>query len=216
MSDEAQPAPETEVPPVQFTPASEAAAPEGSLRILVAEDEAIIRLDLAEMLTEAGHDVVGQANNGEKAVELAKELRPDLVIMDVKMPVMDGISAAEEIGKERICPVVMLTAFSQKELVERARDAGVMAYIVKPFTPKDVIPAIDIARSRWAQIEALESEISDLADRLETRKVVDRAKGILMTKLKISEAIAPAAKAEASAMSSATAALELASPTACS
>lgn len=188
MSDEAQPAPETEVPPVQFTPANEAATPEGSLRILVAEDEAIIRLDLAEMLTEAGHDVVGQANNGEKAVELAKELRPDLVIMDVKMPIMDGISAAEVIGKERICPVVMLTAFSQKELVERARDAGVMAYIVKPFTPKDVIPAIDIARSRWAQIEALESEISDLADRLETRKVVDRAKGILMTKLKISEA----------------------------
>lgn len=162
--------------------------PDGSLRILVAEDEAIIRLDLAEMLTEAGYDVVGQANNGEQAVELAKELRPDLVILDVKMPVMDGISAAEEIGKERICPVVMLTAFSQKELVERARDAGVMAYIVKPFTPKDVIPAIDIARSRWAEAKALEAEIADLGDRLETRKAVDRAKGILMTKLKISEA----------------------------
>jgi len=161
---------------------------DGTLRILVAEDEAIIRLDLAEMLTEAGHDVVGQANNGEQAVELAKELRPDLVIMDVKMPVMDGISAAEAIGKERICPVIMLTAFSQKDLVERARDAGVMAYIVKPFTPKDVIPTIDIARSRWAEIEALEAEIADLGDRLETRKSVDRAKGILMTKLKISEA----------------------------
>jgi response regulator NasT len=159
----------------------------GSLRILVAEDEAIIRLDLAEMLTEAGHEVVGQANNGETAVELATRLRPDLVIMDVKMPVMDGITAAEALGKERICPVVMLTAFSQKELVERARDAGVMAYIVKPFTPKDVLPAIDIARSRWAEIEALEAEISDLGDRLETRKAVDRAKGILMTKLKISE-----------------------------
>lgn len=162
--------------------------PGGSLRILVAEDEAIIRLDLAEMLTEAGHEVVGQASNGEQAVELAMELQPDLVILDVKMPVMDGISAAEAIGKERICPVVMLTAFSQKELVERARDAGVMAYIVKPFTPKDVLPAIDIARSRWAEAKTLEAEIADLGDRLETRKAVDRAKGILMTKLKISEA----------------------------
>ena len=161
---------------------------DGVLRILVAEDEAIIRLDLAEMLAEAGHEVVGQANNGEKAVEMALALRPDVVIMDVKMPVMDGISAAEAIGKERICPVVMLTAFSQKELVERARDAGVMAYIVKPFTPKDVIPAIDIARSRWSEIEALEAEIADLGDRLETRKAVDRAKGILMARLKITEA----------------------------
>ena len=169
-------------------PAQEAGGTEGVLRILVAEDEAIIRLDLAEMLAEAGHEVVGQANNGEKAVEMALALRPDLVIMDVKMPVMDGITAAEAIGKERICPVVMLTAFSQKELVERARDAGVMAYIVKPFTPKDVIPAIDIARSRWAEIEALEAEIADLGDRLETRKAVDRAKGILMARLKITEA----------------------------
>lgn len=188
MSDDAQTAPEAEVPPVEFTPPVEPAASEGSLRILVAEDEAIIRLDLAEMLAEAGHEVIGQANNGETAVELVKELRPDLVIMDVKMPVMDGITAAEEIGKERICPVIMLTAFSQKELVERARDAGVMAYIVKPFTPKDVIPAIDIARSRWAEVKALESEIADLGDRLETRKAVDRAKGILMSKLKITEA----------------------------
>ena len=163
------------------------AAPSSTKRVLVAEDEAIIRLDLAEMLTEAGHEVVGQASNGEMAVEMATRLRPDLVIMDVKMPVMDGITAAEVLGKERICPVVMLTAFSQKELVERARDAGVMAYIVKPFTPKDVIPAIDIARSRWAEIEALEAEIHDLGDRLETRKAVDRAKGILMNKLKISE-----------------------------
>lgn len=188
----------SEAPPLQHettndpdTPTQVVAAepsPDGSLRIVVAEDEAIIRLDLAEMLTEAGHHVVGQASNGEQAVELTKELRPDLVILDVKMPVMDGISAAEAIAKERICPVVMLTAFSQQELVERARDAGVMAYIVKPFTPKDVIPAIDIARSRWAEIEALEAEIADLGDRLETRKAVDRAKGILMTKLKISEA----------------------------
>jgi len=188
MSDEAESAPEREAPPATFTPPEEPAAAEGSLRIIVAEDEAIIRLDLTEMLAEAGHTVVAQANNGETAVELAKDLRPDLVIMDVKMPVMDGITAAEAIGKERICPVVMLTAFSQKELVERARDAGVMAYIVKPFTPKDVMPAIDIARSRWAQIAALESEIADLGDRLETRKAVDRAKGILMSKLKITEA----------------------------
>ena len=185
MTDEVQPALEDAAEPAAEP--ARAARADGSLRILVAEDEAIIRLDLAEMLTEAGHEVVGQANNGEKAVELATTLRPDIVIMDVKMPVMDGITAAEAIGKERICPVVMLTAFSQKELVERARDAGVMAYIVKPFTPKDVLPAIDIARSRWAEIEALEAEISDLGDRLETRKAVDRAKGILMSRLKISE-----------------------------
>ena len=157
-------------------------------RILVAEDEAIIRLDLAEMLTEAGYEVVGQASNGEQAVALAEELRPDLVIMDVKMPVLDGITAAERIGAERICPVVMLTAFSQTELVERARDAGVMAYVVKPFTAADVTPAIDIALSRWGELKALESEIADLGDRLETRKAVDRAKGVLMTKLKITEA----------------------------
>jgi response regulator NasT len=158
------------------------------LRILVAEDEALIRIDLAEMLAEAGYDVVGQAGDGEQAVELATELRPDLVIMDVKMPVMDGITAAERIGQAKICPVVMLTAFSQTELVERARDAGVMAYIVKPFTAADLTPAIDIARSRWTEMTALESEIADLGERLETRKQVDRAKGILMKKLKISEA----------------------------
>ena len=156
-------------------------------RILVAEDEAIIRLDLAEMLGEAGYDVVAQASNGEQAVQLAIELRPDLVVMDVKMPVLDGISAAEQIGKERICPVVMLTAFSQTELVERARDAGVMAYIVKPFTATDVVPAIDIALSRWGELKELESEVADLGERLETRKAVDRAKGVLMTKLTISE-----------------------------
>lgn len=156
-------------------------------RILVAEDEAIIRLDLAEMLGEAGYEVVGQASNGEQAVEMATSLRPDLVIMDVKMPVMDGITAAEQIGKERICPVVMLTAFSQTELVERARDAGVMAYIVKPFTATDVVPAIDIALSRWGELKTLESEVADLGERLETRKSVDRAKGVLMAKLKITE-----------------------------
>ena len=159
-----------------------------STRVLVAEDEAIIRMDLAEMLGEAGYDVVGQAGDGEQAVELARALRPDIVIMDVKMPVMDGISAAEEIGRERICPVVMLTAFSQTELVERARDAGVMAYVVKPFARGDVTPAVDIALSRWAELKALEDEVADLGERLETRKAVDRAKGVLMTKLKISEA----------------------------
>ncbi|GGB67735.1 transcriptional regulator [Knoellia flava TL1] len=164
-----------------------AESPAPAKRILVAEDEAIIRLDLAEMLGEAGYDVVGQASNGEQAVELATSLRPDLVIMDVKMPVLDGISAAEQIGKERICPVVMLTAFSQTELVERARDAGVMAYIVKPFTATDVVPAIDIALSRWGELKTLENEVADLGERLETRKAVDRAKGVLMSKLKISE-----------------------------
>ena len=158
------------------------------LRIVVAEDEAIIRLDLAEMLVESGYEVVGQASNGEQAVELTREHRPDLVIMDVKMPVLDGISAAEEIGKERIAPVIMLTAFSQKELVERARDAGVMAYIVKPFTRDDLSPAIDIARSRWTELTALEREVTDLGERLETRKAVDRAKGVLMQQLKLSEA----------------------------
>ena len=166
---------------------AESGPPAAPRRILVAEDEAIIRLDLAEMLGEAGYDVVGQAGNGEQAVEMALELRPDLVIMDVKMPVLDGISAAEQIGKERICPVVMLTAFSQTELVERARDAGVMAYIVKPFTATDVVPAIDIALSRWGELKTLEQEVADLGERLETRKAVDRAKGVLMSKLKISE-----------------------------
>ncbi len=161
--------------------------PSSPRRILVAEDEAIIRLDLAEMLTDAGYDVVGQASNGEQAVALATSLRPDVVIMDVKMPVLDGISAAEQISKARICPVVMLTAFSQTELVERARDAGVMAYIVKPFTASDITPALDIALSRWSEIAALEAEVADLGDRLETRKAVDRAKGVLMAKLKINE-----------------------------
>ena len=164
------------------------AATSSAKRVLVAEDEAIIRLDLAEMLGEAGYDVVGQAGDGEQAVAMAIELKPDIVIMDVKMPVMDGITAAEQIGKERICPVVMLTAFSQTELVERARDAGVMAYVVKPFTASDVTPALDIALSRWSELKALEAEVADLGDRLETRKAVDRAKGVLMTKLKISEA----------------------------
>jgi two-component system, response regulator PdtaR len=180
------------VPTPPPAPAPEAAAPEQpaptGLRIVVAEDEALIRLDLAEMLAELGYEVVGQASDGEQAVALVKEHRPDVVIMDVKMPVLDGISAAEAIGKDRIAPVIMLTAFSQKELVERARDAGVMAYIVKPFTSDDLRPAIDIATSRWQELKALEAEIADLGERLETRKLVDRAKGVLMTQLKLSEA----------------------------
>ncbi|NYF99590.1 ANTAR domain-containing response regulator [Janibacter cremeus] len=157
-------------------------------RVLLAEDEALIRLDLAEMLTEAGYEVVGQASNGEEAVSLAESLQPDLIIMDIKMPVMDGLTAAETIGEQRICPVIMLTAFSQKELVERARDAGVMAYIVKPFTVSDVTPAVEVALSRWAELKALESEVADLGERLETRKAVEKAKGVLMKKLKITEA----------------------------
>jgi len=163
-------------------------SPDGQRRVLVAEDEALIRLDLAEMLGEAGYHVVGQASNGQQAVELAQELQPDLVIMDVKMPLLDGISAAEQIGKARLCPVVMLTAFGQTELVERARDAGVMAYLVKPFTAADITPAIDIALSRWSELKALEQEVADLGERLETRKAVERAKGVLMKKLKVSEA----------------------------
>ena len=182
---EQAPVPTAPEPTIEEPPTS---AGIGGLRIVVAEDEALIRLDLAEMLAELGYDVVGQASDGEQAVALVHEHRPDVVIMDVKMPVLDGISAAEQIGKERIAPVIMLTAFSQKELVERARDAGVMAYIVKPFTQADLAPAVDIATSRWAELKALEGEIADLGERLETRKAVDRAKGILMTRLKLSEA----------------------------
>nr|WP_245706827.1 response regulator [Austwickia chelonae] len=157
------------------------------LRVVVAEDEALIRLDLAEMLTDSGYEVVGQASDGEHALELSRQHRPDLVILDVKMPVMDGITAAEVIGKERIAPCVMLTAFSDRDLVERARDAGVMAYVVKPFTIDDLRPALDIARSRWVELHALEAEIADLGERLETRKAVDRAKGVLMEQMGLTE-----------------------------
>ena len=145
-------------------------------RVVVAEDEAVIRLDIVEMLREVGYDVVGEAADGESAIRLAEELRPDLVVMDIKMPILDGISAAERIARARIAPVVLLTAFSQKELVERARDAGAMAYVVKPFTSADLIPALEIALSRHAEISSLESEISDLTERFETRKLVERAK----------------------------------------
>jgi response regulator NasT len=154
-------------------------------RILVAEDEALIRLDLVEMLTEAGYEVVAQATNGVEAIALAKEFKPDLAILDVKMPELDGISAAQEIIE--ISPVLMLTAFSQKELVERARDAGVMAYVVKPFSINDLTPAIEIAMSRHLQMRSLKEEVADLHERLETRKIIDRAKGILMKAMNLSE-----------------------------
>ena len=156
-----------------------------SKRILIAEDETLIRMDLAEMLRENGYEVIGEATNGEEAIALANELKPDLAILDVKMPKLDGITAAETIVK--ISPVLMLTAFSQKDLVERALDAGVMAYVVKPFTIDDLIPAIEIATTRHTQMIALQNEVADLTERLETRKLVDRAKGILMQAMKLSE-----------------------------
>jgi len=155
--------------------------------VVIAEDETLIRMDLAEMLVEEGYDVVGQAGDGQKAIELAEQLRPDLVILDVKMPVLDGIAAAEAIAGKRIAPVVMLTAFSQRDLVERAREAGAMSYLVKPFSQTDLVPAIEMAVSRFAEIAQLESEVADLTERLETRKAVDRAKGILQEQLSLTE-----------------------------
>jgi response regulator NasT len=156
-------------------------------RVVIAEDEALIRLDLAEMLAEEGYAVVGQAADGEAAVALAEEHRPDLVVLDVKMPRLDGITAAERIAVQRIAPVVILTAFSQRDLVERARDAGAMAYLVKPFTKHDLVPAVEMAISRFAELRMLESEVVDLAQRLETRKLVDRAKGVLQQQLGLGE-----------------------------
>ncbi|KAF4407279.1 MULTISPECIES: ANTAR domain-containing response regulator [Streptomyces] len=161
--------------------------PPQTTRVVIAEDEALIRLDLKEMLEEEGYSVVGEAGDGQKAVELAREHRPDLVILDVKMPVLDGISAAEVIAGESIAPVLMLTAFSQRELVERARDAGAMAYLVKPFSKSDVVPAIEMAVSRFTQLQALEKEVADLSQRLETRKLVDRAKSVLQTQYGLTE-----------------------------
>ena len=155
------------------------------IRILVAEDEALIRMDLVEMLGEAGYEVVAEAADGAQAIELAQLHKPDLAILDVKMPVLDGISAAEKIIT--IAPVLMLTAFSQRELVERARDAGVMAYVVKPFSIGDLVPAIEIAISRHLQMRSLADEVADLHERLETRKIIDKAKGILMSALNLSE-----------------------------
>lgn len=156
-------------------------------RVVVAEDEALIRLDLVELLEEHGYEIVGQASDGEEAVRLANELEPDLVVMDVKMPKMDGITAADKIAEDRICAVVMLTAFSQRDLIKRAKEAGAMAYVVKPFDASDVIPAIEIAMARFAEIRGVEDEVMDLEERLESRKIVDQAKGILQTSLDLTE-----------------------------
>jgi response regulator NasT len=177
MSDE----PATDVP-VTYDPAE--ALPR---RVVIAEDEALIRLDLAEMLRDEGYQVVGEASDGQEAVDLAESLRPDLVIMDVKMPRRDGIDAAAEIAAKRIAPIVILTAFSQRDLVEKARDAGAMAYLVKPFSISDLIPAIEVALSRFAEITELEREVADLGERLETRKLVERAKGLLQARHAMTE-----------------------------
>jgi AmiR/NasT family two-component response regulator len=170
--------------PVTESPAS---TPPTTRRVVIAEDEALIRMDLAEMLAEEGYDVVAAVDDGEQAIARTEELRPDLVILDVKMPRLDGIAAAQRIASQRIAPVVMLTAFSQRDLVENARDAGAMAYLVKPFGKSDLLPAIEMAVSRFAELQQLEAEVADLSERLETRKVVDRAKGVLQEKLGLSE-----------------------------
>lgn len=161
---------------------------ETGLRAVVAEDETLIRLDLVEVLTGAGYRVVAEAGDGRAAVEAVREHRPDIVVMDVKMPVMDGIAAAGEIAGERLAPVVMLTAFSQRELVERARTAGAMAYVVKPFTEADLVPAIELAVARFDELRSLEAEVRDLGDRLKTRKIVDRAKALLQERMRLTEA----------------------------
>ncbi|WP_091562705.1 ANTAR domain-containing response regulator [Klenkia taihuensis] len=157
-------------------------------RVLIAEDEALIRLDLKEMLEEEGYVVVGEVGDGQAAVDSARELRPDLVVLDVQMPVLDGLSAAEQIAAARIAPVIVLTAFSQRELVERARDAGAMAYLVKPFSKADLVPAIEVAVGRFQEMAALDAEVGDLKERLEARKVVEQAKGKLMADRGITEA----------------------------
>jgi AmiR/NasT family two-component response regulator len=160
----------------------------GATRVLIAEDEALIRLDLKEMLEEEGYAVVGEVSDGQQAVDRAAELRPDLVILDIQMPVLDGLSAAERIAGDRIAPVIVLTAFSQRDLVERARDAGAMAYLVKPFNKNDLVPAIEVARARYAEMSALDSEVRTLEDRLEARKTIEKAKGKLMADQGVSEA----------------------------
>ncbi|MGY1824348.1 ANTAR domain-containing response regulator [Geodermatophilus sp. SYSU D00079] len=159
-----------------------------SIRVLIAEDEALIRLDLKEMLEEEGYVVVAEVGDGQQAVDRATELRPDLVILDIQMPVLDGLSAAEQIAAARVAPVIVLTAFSQRELVERARDAGAMAYLVKPFSKNDLVPAIEVARARFAELSALDGEVRTLEERLEARKVVERAKGRLMADQGMTEA----------------------------
>jgi two-component system, response regulator PdtaR len=159
-----------------------------TIRVIIAEDEALIRLDLKEMLEEEGYSVVAEVGDGQQAVDRAAELRPDLVILDIQMPVLDGLSAAEQIASARIAPVIVLTAFSQRELVERARDAGAMAYLVKPFSKNDLVPAIEVARARFSEMTALDSEVRTLEERLETRKVIEKAKGQLMAEQGITEA----------------------------
>ena len=167
--------------------AAQSAENKEAIRVLVVEDETLIRLDIVETLEDAGYEVVGEAGDGESAIELAGELEPDLVVMDVKMPGMDGITAADRILEEHRVAIVMLTAYSQRDLVERARDAGAMAYVVKPFTPADLIPAVEIAVSRNQEIEALENEVSTMAEQFETRKRVDRAKGLLESQMGLTE-----------------------------
>ena len=159
-----------------------------TIRVLIAEDEALIRLDLKEMLEEEGYSVVAEVGDGQQAVDRANELRPDLVILDIQMPVLDGLSAAEQIAANRVAPVIVLTAFSQRELVERARDAGAMAYLVKPFSKNDLVPAIEVARARFAEMTALDGEVRTLEERLETRKIVEQAKGRLMEQQGLTEA----------------------------
>ncbi len=160
----------------------------GATRVLIAEDEALIRLDLKEMLEEEGYEVVAEVGDGQQAVDRATDLRPDLVILDIQMPVLDGLSAAERIAGDRIAPVIVLTAFSQRDLVERARDAGAMAYLVKPFNKNDLVPAIEVARARFAEMSALDAEVRSLEDRLEARKSIEKAKGKLMTDQGMTEA----------------------------
>jgi response regulator NasT len=159
-----------------------------TIRVLIAEDEALIRLDLKEMLEEEGYSVVAEVGDGQQAVDQARALTPDLVILDIQMPVLDGLSAAEQIASARIAPVIVLTAFSQRELVERARDAGAMAYLVKPFSKNDLVPAIEVARARFTELSALDGEVKTLEERLETRKVVEKAKGVLMEQQGMTEA----------------------------
>lgn len=158
-----------------------------SLRLVIADNESIIRLDLREMLEDAGHEIVGEAVNGRKAVELTRMHRPDLVIMDIKMPEMDGITAARKISEEKIAPVLLLTAFSQPEIVEQAKNSGVLGYLVKPVQESNLFPAIEIALSRWQEMQGLEAELDKLKDSLETRKIVARAKGIIMAAHKLGE-----------------------------
>ena len=159
-----------------------------AIRIVLAEDEAIIRLDLRETLQEEGYEVVGDVGRGDKAIELVRELKPDVAIFDIKMPGISGIEAAKIVSKEKICPVVMLTAFSQREIIEEARDAGALAYLVKPFQKTDLVPAIELAIARFAEMRALSGEVDALGAQLEVRKLIDRAKGVLIGNYKLSEA----------------------------